>query len=65
MLVEKVWQTFYLVAYYNRLTASYRHTVAFYEALHKQASEMRKNGLKTVADEERFLLRRLTPKTRS
>ncbi|HRF56952.1 MAG TPA: TolC family protein [Campylobacterales bacterium] len=62
MLVEKVWQTFYLVAYHNRLAASYRHTVAFYEALHKQASEMRKNGLKTVADEERFFASALDAK---
>jgi outer membrane protein TolC len=62
VLVERVWQAFYLVAYYDRLALSYRHTVEFYEALHKQATEMRKNGLKTQADEERFFASSLEAK---
>ncbi len=53
-LIEKVWNQYYGVAATASLIDTAEASVKFYESQFKQALNMRKNGLKTEADELRF-----------
>lgn len=53
-LIEKVWNQYYGVAATASLIDTAEASVRFYEGQFKQAFNMRKNGLKTEADELRF-----------
>lgn len=54
LLIEKVWQTYYSLAYIYRLNDANVLSLAFYKALYEQANQMKNIGLKTEADKERF-----------
>ena len=54
LLVEKVWQTYYSLAYIYRLNDANTLSLSFYKALYEQANQMKNIGLKTEADKERF-----------
>lgn len=54
VLIEKVWQAYYSLAYLHRLIKTTEHSLAFYQALYDQATHLRRSGLKTQIDEERF-----------
>lgn len=53
-LIEKVWNTYYGVATSAALIDTAEASVKFYESQFTQAFNLRKNGLKTEADELRF-----------
>lgn len=53
-LIEKVWNTYYDVATSAALIDTAEASVKFYESQFRQAFNLRKNGLKTEADELRF-----------
>lgn len=54
VLIQKVWQAYYSLAYLHRLIKTTEHSLAFYQALYDQATHLRHSGLKTQIDEERF-----------
>ena len=54
LLIEKVWQAYYSLAYIHRLNNANTLSLAFYKALYEQANQMKNTGLKTEADAERF-----------
>lgn len=54
LLIEKVWQAYYSLAYIQRLNNANTLSLAFYKALYEQAKQMKDTGLKTEADKERF-----------
>ena len=53
-LIEQVWVRYYAIAYTDALIVTSQSSVKFYEGEYQQALNMRKNGLKTEADELRF-----------
>ncbi len=54
LLIEKVWQTYYSLAYIERVNEANALSLAFYQALYDQAQHMKNMGLKTEADSERL-----------
>lgn len=63
-LIEQVWLRYYGVAYAKRVIDSAESSVKLYESLYTQAINMRKNGLKTEADELRFNASRMEARDR-
>jgi len=54
LLIEKVWQAYYSLAYIERVNEANALSLAFYQALYDQAQHMKNVGLKTQADSERW-----------
>lgn len=54
LLIEKVWQAYYSLAYIERVNEANTLSLAFYQALYNQAHQMKNVGLKTEADSERL-----------
>jgi len=62
--IEEVLVRFYAVAFSKAVIQSAESSVAFYDELYTQALNMRKNGLKTEADELRFNASRMEARDR-